>query len=43
MEIDALVSAVAEMGRLTETLTPNIDAVLALVKMRARLAGCYDG
>jgi len=43
MEIDALVSAVAEMGQLTETPTPNIDAVLALVKMRARLAGCYDG
>ncbi|MAF47155.1 MAG: 2-dehydropantoate 2-reductase [Rhodospirillales bacterium] len=41
MEIDALVGAVSEMGRLTETPTPTIDAVLALVTLRARLAGCY--
>ena len=41
METDALVSAVAEMGRLTGTGTPIIDSVLALVKMRARLAGCF--
>ncbi len=43
MEIDALVSAVQELGRLTETPTPNLDAVLALVKQRASLAGCYGG
>jgi 2-dehydropantoate 2-reductase len=43
MEIDALVSAVQELGRLTATPTPSLDGVLALVKMRARLAGCYDG
>jgi len=43
MEIDALVAAVSEMGRMTDTPTPNLDGVLALVKMRARLAGCYDG
>mgnify|MGYP005839322077 CR=1 FL=1 len=43
MEIDALVAAVQELGRLTETPTPNLDAVLALVRMRARLAGCYGG
>jgi 2-dehydropantoate 2-reductase len=41
MEIDALVSAVQEMGRLTETPTPTIDTVLALVQLRAREAGCY--
>jgi 2-dehydropantoate 2-reductase len=41
MEIDALVSAVQELGRMTETATPNLDTVLHLVKMRARLAGCY--
>ncbi len=41
MEIDALVSAVQELGRLTGVPTPNLDAVLALVKLRARLAGCY--
>jgi len=43
MEVDALVSAVQELGRLTATPTPNLDAVLALVKQRARLAGCYGG
>ncbi len=36
MEIDALVAAVAEMGRLVGVPTPTIDIVLALVKMRAR-------
>ena len=41
MEIDALVTAVAELGRLTEVPTPTIDAVLALVRQRAREAGCY--
>ncbi len=41
MEIDALVSAVQELGRLTEVPTPVIDMVLTLVRQRARLAGCY--
>jgi len=41
MEIDALVSVVQELGQLTGIPTPTIDAVLALVKQRARLAGCY--
>ena len=41
MEIDALVTAVQEMGRLVEVPTPAIDAVLALVRLRARMAGCY--
>jgi 2-dehydropantoate 2-reductase len=41
MEIDALVTAVQEMGRLVGVATPAIDAVLALVAQRARLAGCY--
>ena len=41
MEIDALVSAVQEMGRLTDIPTPTIDVVLALVRQRARAAGCY--
>lgn len=43
MEIDALVGAVAEMGTLTDTPTPTIDAILALIKMRGRLSGCYNG
>jgi 2-dehydropantoate 2-reductase len=36
MEIDALVTAVAELGRLVDVPTPTIDVVLALVKLRAR-------
>lgn len=43
MEIDALVSSVQELARLTGVATPTIDRVLAMVKMRARLAGCYKG
>ncbi|GAB5376867.1 MAG: 2-dehydropantoate 2-reductase [Acuticoccus sp.] len=41
MEIDALVSAVTELGRLTGVPTPTIDTVLALVRARGRTAGCY--
>jgi 2-dehydropantoate 2-reductase len=43
MEIDALVAAVQEMGRVVGIETPYIDAVLALVRQRAREAGCYVG
>jgi 2-dehydropantoate 2-reductase len=41
MEIDALVAAVQELGRLTQKPTPAIDAVLALVRRLARAHGCY--
>jgi 2-dehydropantoate 2-reductase len=41
LEIDALVTAVQEMGRLTGVQTPVIDAVLALVQERGRAAGLY--
>ena len=41
MEIDALLGAVVELGRLTGVVTPACDLVLALVRERARLAGCY--
>jgi 2-dehydropantoate 2-reductase len=41
LEIDALVTAVQELGRLTRVATPVIDAVLALVQERARAAGLY--
>jgi len=43
MEIDALVTAVSELGRLTGQPTPTINHVLALVAQRGRLAGCYNG
>ena len=41
MEIDALVTVVQELGRLTKTPTPTIDTVLALIRLRARVAGLY--
>ena len=42
MEIDALVTAVQEMGRLVDLPTPTIDVVLALVQQRAHEAGAYE-
>jgi 2-dehydropantoate 2-reductase len=42
-EIDALVGAVAELGRLTVTPTPHIDAVYALVKLLARAMATGQG
>lgn len=41
MEIDALVTAVREMGDLAGVRTPTIDTVLALIQQRAREAGSY--
>lgn len=41
MEIDALVGSVQELGRITGTPTPAIDIVLALVQLRAKVAGLY--
>jgi len=31
------------LGRLVGIPTPTIDVVLALVKQRAQVAGCYSG
>jgi 2-dehydropantoate 2-reductase len=42
LEVDALVTAVQELGRLTGTATPMIDAVLALIQERGRNAGLYS-
>ncbi len=41
LEIDALITVVQEMGRLTETPTPTTDIVLALLRQRARVAGLH--
>ena len=41
MEIDALVTAVQELGRLTGVATPALDGVLALVQQLGRSAGLY--
>lgn len=42
MEIDALVTSVQELGRIVGIATPTIDAVLALTRLRARVAGLYQ-
>jgi len=41
LEIDALVTAVQELGRLVGFTTPTIDAVIALVQERRRQPGVY--
>jgi 2-dehydropantoate 2-reductase len=41
MEIDALLGAVVELATLVEQPVPLSTAVLALLRERARLAGCY--
>ncbi|MEI6097775.1 MAG: 2-dehydropantoate 2-reductase [Alphaproteobacteria bacterium] len=43
LEIDALLASVVELGGLTGTQTPTIDTVLALIRLRARVAGLYGG
>lgn len=42
-EIDALVGSVVELGRLTQTPTPHIDTVYALVKLLARTMEAEHG
>jgi 2-dehydropantoate 2-reductase len=42
MEIDALVTVVQELGRLTSVSTPMVGAVLALIQERGRIAGLYN-
>ena len=41
--IDALVTAIHEIGQLVGITTPTIDTVLALVQERGRQAGLYAG
>jgi len=41
MEIDALLGAVVELGAMTGLPTPLCATILALVRERARQAGCY--
>jgi 2-dehydropantoate 2-reductase len=38
LELDALVTAVQELGQLVEVQTPTIDTVLALTRLRAQTA-----
>ena len=39
LEIDPLIGAVQELGRLVEVSTPSIDLICALIRQRARSAG----
>ena len=41
LEIEPLVGVVQELGRLTDTPTPTIDVVLALVRQRAAVANLH--
>jgi len=43
IELDALVGTVLEMGRITETLTPNIEAVHALAALLAKTVKEQNG
>ena len=42
LEIDALVTAVQELGRLVEVPTPTLDVVLALIQHRAEALRLYE-
>lgn len=42
LEIDALVTAVQELGRLVDVPTPTIDVVLALIQHRAEALQLYE-
>ena len=41
LELDALVAAMQELGKLTATPTPALDILLALAQERGRQAGLY--
>jgi 2-dehydropantoate 2-reductase len=41
VELDALVSAVRELGQITGVATPNTDALLGLARVHARVRGLY--
>ncbi|HEX6143295.1 MAG TPA: 2-dehydropantoate 2-reductase [Geminicoccaceae bacterium] len=43
LELDALVTVVQELGSMVDVRTPVIDAVAALTRLRAEVAGCPTG
>jgi 2-dehydropantoate 2-reductase len=43
LELEALVGAVVELGRLTETPTPHIDAVYACASLLAKTLADQNG
>lgn len=42
VELDALVTVVREIGQMTAESTPNIDALLGLARLNARVKGLYQ-
>jgi len=42
VELDALVTVVREIGQMTGESTPNIDALLGLARLNARVKGLYQ-
>ncbi len=43
IEIEALVGSVVELGRITETPTPMIDAIYAATKLLAQTLALHKG
>lgn len=43
VELDALVTAVQELGRLTGVATPDTDTLLGLARLRLQVLGLYQG
>jgi 2-dehydropantoate 2-reductase len=43
MEIDALYSVPLEMARMMDIVTPTLDLLAAMIKVKARAAGLYSG
>ncbi|HYM33646.1 MAG TPA: 2-dehydropantoate 2-reductase [Candidatus Cybelea sp.] len=41
LEIDALLASVQDFGRMADVPTPHLDGVVALLALRARVAGLY--
>jgi 2-dehydropantoate 2-reductase len=42
LELDALVGAVVEMGRMTSVPTPAIDSLFGLARLYGRVHGVYS-
>jgi 2-dehydropantoate 2-reductase len=42
MEIDALLAVVQDFARMLDVPTPHLDGIVAILKLRARVAGLYD-
>ncbi len=43
VELEPLIGAVIEIGRMTRVATPTLDLVYALARLRARVAGVWPG